>query len=205
MPAIRALWANVALHKHKALQHGPTLSATLDACRPVIKIHYNFLQPLVQEAARQPHIEPDLMTNSFRNLCQCGAQFYYQKVKSFLPFTAPLNHLNLLTEICRTLERPSDQIDGKCQNLLLMKDRYCRARVGDTRQVERQRLTQLSKWLFVAPCVLCLGEIINCIIRTPVIHTSFVPATVRLVERNVTHATHRRPCKGQRHCGTNKA
>lgn len=97
-----------------------------------------------------------------------------------LPFTAPLNHLNLLTAICWTSERPSDEIDGKCQNLLLMKDRYCCARVGDTtRQAERQRLTQLSKWLFVAPCVLCLREIINCIIRTPVIHTLFVPATVQ--------------------------
>lgn len=64
VPAIRALRANVALHKHKALQHGQTLSATLDACRPMIKIHYNFLQPPVQEAARQPHIEHIHMTNS---------------------------------------------------------------------------------------------------------------------------------------------
>ena len=42
---------------------------------------------------------------------------------------------------------------------------------------EADRLKQLSKWLFVAPRVLCFGEIINCIIRTPVIHKLFVPAT----------------------------
>lgn len=40
------------------------------------------------------------------------------------------------------------------------------------------RLKQLSEWLFVAPRVLRFGEIINCIIRTPVIHKFFVPATV---------------------------
>lgn len=43
---------------------GATLSATLDVCRPLIKIHYNFLQSLVQEAVRQPHIDHIHMTNT---------------------------------------------------------------------------------------------------------------------------------------------
>lgn len=41
---------------------------------------------------------------------------------------------------------------------------------------ETDRLKQLSKWLFAAPRVPCFGEIINCIIRTPVIHRLFVPS-----------------------------
>lgn len=54
----------MTLHKHKALQHGPALSATLDACGPVIKIHYNFLQSQLREEVRQPHIEHIHMTNA---------------------------------------------------------------------------------------------------------------------------------------------
>lgn len=62
VPAIRTLRANVEPEKHKALQHGATLSATLDVFRLLIKIHYNLLQSLVQEAVWQPHIDHIHMT-----------------------------------------------------------------------------------------------------------------------------------------------
>lgn len=61
---------------------------------------------------------------------------------------------------------------------------------------EGDRLKQLSDWLFVAPCALCFGEIINCIIRTPVIHKLFVPATEWLestehMQKESTGQTHK--------------
>lgn len=43
---------------------------------------------------------------------------------------------------------------------------------------EADRLKQLSEWLFVAPCVLCFGDIINCIIRTPC-HSQVVCSSYR--------------------------
>ena len=78
------------------------------------------------------------------------------------------------------LEGTSDETDGKCQRLLLIKScTDCRAVLGGygERGWEADRRRQLSKWLFVAPRVLCFGEIINCIIRTPVIHKLFAAAT----------------------------
>lgn len=101
---------------------GATLSATLDVCRPLIKIHYNFLQSLVQEAVRQPHIDHIHMTPPKSSLESSHS--------------TPFN--------CWTSERSSDETDGKCQNLLLMKDAYRCAVLGIQRDRRRGRESEAA-------------------------------------------------------------
>lgn len=76
VPAIRTLRANTKPQTHVVLQHGAPLSAALDHCRLLIKIHHSPLQSLVQRAAWQPHIDHIHMKNTLGIFVR-KAPFYY--------------------------------------------------------------------------------------------------------------------------------
>lgn len=123
---------------------GATLSATLDVCRPLIKIHYNFLQSLVQEAVRQPHIDHIHMTNTLENLCPTWSTILLSISKGSLPPQSSLESSHSTPFYCWTSERSSDETDGKCQNLLLMKDAHRCAVLGIQRDRRRGRETEAA-------------------------------------------------------------
>lgn len=143
MPAIRTLRANMESQKHTT--RGSALAQTREVFGLLIKIHYSLWRPLFQGAEHSgghvstAHIH---MTNTPVISMSEERNFIKQTRTSRLSLTlcSPLDRFILCLRLAGLhLEGAGDETDGKCQNLLLIKDAYCCVVLGIWRDRRRGR------------------------------------------------------------------